>query len=552
MFGHMAQKGLKVKTEVSHFDMIVVGAGFAGLYQLHKARNAGLKVKVLEAGEGVGGTWFWNQYPGARCDVESLDYSYSFSKELEQEWDWSERYATQPEILRYLNHVADRFELRKDIHLGARVAAARFDDITHRWILTTGAGEVYEAQYLVMATGGLSAPQRPTLANLDAFAGAWYHSAQWPKAGVDFSGKKVGLIGTGSSGVQMAPLIAEQAAQLTVFQRTANFSVPAENTLIDAATLRQAKANYPQRRAIALESYGGSNLPANPRTAKEMTAEERIAEMEFRWRGAGGGHRMQRVFADVMTDTATNKLVSDFVRSKIRETVRDPRVAELLCPKEDLPFGAKRLCVDSNYYETFNRDNVELVDLVADPLVAATERGLRTVERDHELDVIVFATGFDAMTGALLAIDIRGMHGQSLRDKWANGPTTYLGMSMAGFPNLFIITGPGSPSVLTNVVHSIEAHVDWTMALIERARKDGVVRIEATQQAENAWVEECAHAATTTLYAKANSWYWGANIPGKPRVFLAYVGGAPAYRKILESVAVNQYQGFKLSALKRR
>lgn len=537
-----------MKTDSSHLDMVVVGAGFAGLYQLYKARRAGLRVKAIEAGDGVGGTWYWNQYPGARCDVESLDYSYSFSKELEQEWDWSERYATQPEILRYLNHVADRFDLRRDIQFDARVATAHFNDDTHRWTVTTQAGEVYEAQYLVMATGGLSAPQKPSLPHLDAFAGTWYHSAQWPKEGVDFSGKKVGLIGTGSSGVQMAPLIAEQAASLTVFQRTANFSVPAENTPIGADELRMAKENYSQRRSIALESYGGSNLPANPLTAKEMTEEERRAEMEHRWRGAGGGHRMQRVFADVMTDTTTNKLVADFVRSKIRETVIAPRVAELLCPKEDLPFGAKRLCVDSNYYETFNRDNVTLVDLVADPLVGATQRGLQTADREHELDVIVFATGFDAMTGALLAIDIRGAQGQPLRDKWASGPATYLGMSVSGFPNLFIITGPGSPSVLTNVVHSIEAHVNWTMALIEQARHNGVTRIEATPEAEQAWVEKCAQAATTTLYAKADSWYWGANIPGKPRVFLAYVGGAPAYRAILESVSANGYHGFQLSA----
>lgn len=529
------------------FDMLIVGAGFGGLYQLHRARGMGLSVHVLEAGDGVGGTWFWNRYPGARCDVESLDYSYSFSPELEQEWNWTERYATQREILRYINHVADRFDLRRDIQLNTRVVSAKFDNSTTRWTVTTQAGEVFDAQYVVMATGGLSVPQRPKLKGLENFKGKWYHSAEWPKAGVDFKGKRVGLIGTGSSGVQMTPVIAEQALHLTVFQRSANFSVPAQNEPLDKETLKQAKAHYPERRALGREAITGQFLSANPYTAFELTEAERHAELEHRWRGAGGGFRMLRAFSDQMRDPRSNKYVAEFVRDKIRHTVRDPATAELLCPKDNLPFGTKRLCVDSFYYETFNRDNVALVDIGSSPIIEATERGLRTVEHEFDFDVIVFATGFDAMTGALLAIDIRGAGGLSLREKWADGPLAYLGLAIAGFPNMFAITGPGSPSVLSNVVHSIETHVDWIMKLLEKTRDSGVNRIEATPAAESKWVAHCAAEADKTLYPLANSWYVGANIPGKPRVFMAFVSGVPEYRRIIEDVAAKGYEGFALS-----
>jgi len=533
--------------EAHKFDMLVVGAGFAGLYQLYRAREMGLRVRVLEAGDGVGGTWFWNRYPGARCDVESLDYSYSFSPELEQEWQWSERYAPQAEILRYINHVADRFNLRSDIELNVRVESAVFDDKNMCWNLRTQQGQAYQATYLVMATGGLSIPQQPDLKGLYRFQGQWYHSAQWPKEGVDFKGKRVGLIGTGSSGVQMVPVIAEQASHLTVFQRSANFSVPAHNVAFTETSLKAAKSRYPERRAMGREAVTGQFLNANTKTAAEMTPQEQRAELEYRWKGAGGGFRMLRNFADQMSNAQTNKMVSDFVKDKIRQVVKDPVTAEMLCPKDDLPFGGKRLSVDSHYYETFNRDHVDLVDIKADPLVDATERGLRTQSRDFEFDMIVFATGFDALTGALLAIDIRGEGGISLRDKWKDGPVAYLGLGMAGFPNMFTITGPGSPSVLSNVVHSIETHVDWIMRFLRKAKEKGSSKFQPTTQAEAQWVKFCADEANKTLYPLANSWYMGANIEGKPRVFLAFVSGVPVYRRYIEKVEAEGYAGFEFS-----
>ncbi|MCW5653183.1 NAD(P)/FAD-dependent oxidoreductase [Hydrogenophaga sp.] len=528
-------------------DLVIVGAGFAGLYQLHRALGMGLSVQVLEAGDGVGGTWFWNRYPGARCDVESLDYSYSFSDELQQEWNWTERYAPQPEILRYINHVADRFNLRPHIQFNSRVASATFDEAATHWTVLTEAGERFEAQYLVMATGCLSIPQPPKFKGLETFKGQWYHSANWPREGVDFAGKRVGLIGTGSSGVQMTPVIAEQADHLTVFQRTANFSVPAQNEPLTEAVLAHVKAHYAERRALGREAVTGQFLSANDKSALEVSDEERIKEFEFRWRGAGGGFRMLRAFNDLLRNPVANRYAADFVRGKIRATVKDPAKAELLCPKDDLPFGTKRLCVDTNYYETFNRDNVDLVDVKANPITEITPTGLRTTQGDHPLDVIVFATGFDAMTGALLAIDIRGTGGQSLREKWAAGPRTYLGVSIAGFPNLFVIAGPGSPSVLSNVVHSIETHVDWISNFLERSRAKGVKRIEAEQVHEDKWVDHVNEAANQTLYPVGNSWYVGANMPGKPRVFMPYVAGVPAYRRIIEGVAEKGYEGFALS-----
>lgn len=504
----------------------------------------GLTTRVLEAGDGVGGTWFWNRYPGARCDVESLDYSYSFSPELQQEWNWTERYATQPEILRYINHVVDRFELRPDIQLRTRVVSARFDDQRQRWTVTTQAGEVFDAQYLVMATGCLSIPQKPRVEGLESFQGDCYLSSDWPREGVDLSGKRVGLIGTGSSGVQMVPLIAEQAAHLTVFQRTANFSVPAQNEPLDEDTLNHVKANYAARRALGREAVTGQYLSANDKSALDVSHDERLKEFEYRWRGAGGGFRMLRAFSDLLRNPQANRYAADFVRSKIRGIVKDPKVAELLCPKDDLPFGTKRLCVDTNYYETFNRDNVSLVDIRSAPIACILPDGLRTADASYPLDVLVFATGFDAMTGALLAIDIRGEGGISLREKWSSGPTTYLGLAVAGFPNLFIIAGPGSPSVLSNMVHSIETHVNWISAFVEHARARGVVRIEADQSAEDRWVAHVNDVASQTLYPTGNSWYVGANMPGKPRVFMPYVAGVPAYRRVIEEVVAKDYDGF--------
>jgi cyclohexanone monooxygenase len=528
-------------------DLLIVGAGFAGIYQLHRARGLAMKARVLEAGSGVGGTWFWNRYPGARCDVESLDYSYSFDEPLQQEWSWSERYATQPEILRYMNHVVDRFGLRGDIQLDTRVSAASFDDASGRWRVTTEGGEVFDAQYLVMATGCLSIPQPVKFDGLSEFKGRWYHSADWPREGVDFSGLRVGLVGTGSSGVQMAPLIAGQAKQLVVFQRTASYSVPAQNEPLDEALLREVKAHYPERRARAREAVTGHYLIANDRSAVDVSDEERRAEFEFRWQGAGGGFRMLRAFNDLLRNPRSNRHAADFVRSKIREIVKDPKVADLLCPKDDLPFGAKRLCVDTDYYQTFNRDHVQLVDVKAAPITRITPDGIRTTEREYALDAIVFATGFDAMTGAVLAVDIRGSGGVSMREKWSAGPRTYLGLSVAGFPNLFIVAGPGSPSVLSNMVHSIEVHVDWITDLLAQARQRGVARIEADQASEDHWVAHVNEVASRTLYTVGNSWYLGANVPGKPRVFMPYVAGVPAYQKVLDEVAGKGYEGFALS-----
>ncbi|MDP3627213.1 MAG: NAD(P)/FAD-dependent oxidoreductase [Hydrogenophaga sp.] len=536
-----------MENSVKKLDMLVVGAGFSGIYQLYKAREAGLSVRVLEAGDGVGGTWFWNRYPGARCDVESLDYSYSFCRELEEEWQWSERYAPQAEILKYMEHVVDRFALKDGIQLNARVSRAVFNDDRLLWTVSTESGEVFECTYLVMATGGLSIPQRPQLKGLDDFKGRWYHSAQWPKDGVDFTGQRVALIGTGSSGVQMVPIIAEQAAKLTVFQRTANFSVPAHNVPFTEKALAAAKARYPDRRAMGREAITGQFLNANTKTAAEMTEEEQRAELEYRWKGAGGGFRMLRTFADQMSNLETNKMVADFARNRIRSVVKDSAKADLLCPKDDLPFGGKRLCVDSRYYETFNLEHVDIVDAAAHPVIEATAHGLRTDQCEYKVDAIVFATGFDAMSGALKAIDIRGSCGKSLREKWEHGPTSYLGLSIAGFPNMFVVAGPGSPSVLSNMVHSIETHVDWIMRLLTQARATGVQRIEATQAAEDGWVQRCEDEANKTLYPRANSWYMGANIAGKPRVFMAFVSGVPLYRRIIEDVASNNYQGFEMA-----
>ncbi|SDR44882.1 flavin-containing monooxygenase [Paraburkholderia tuberum] len=538
---------MNASNQQKSLDVVIVGAGFAGLYQLHRARKAGLTARVIEAGEDVGGTWYWNRYPGARCDVESLDYSFSFDKELEQEWTWSERYATQPEILRYIRHVAERFDLRRDIQFRTRVTRAVFDERAKRWTLETDAGESFDAQFCVMATGCLSIAQAPNFKGLHSFAGTWYHSADWPKQGVDFAGKRVGVIGTGSSGVQMIPLIAEQADHLTVFQRTANFSVPAQNEPLDDEAVRHAKAHYRERRARAREANNGLYLEAVDKSALEVSEEERLREFEFRWRGAGGGFRMLRAFNDLLVNEKANEYVSDFVRSKIRAIVRDPKVAELLCPKKELRFGTKRLCVDSGYYETFNRPNVTLVDVKAAPIEEVTPRGLRTSAQVYELDILVFATGFDAMTGALRAIDIRGVGGVTLGERWQHGPRTYLGVSCAGFPNMFIIAGPGSPSVLSNVVHSIEEHVDWVTRLIQHARETKRAYVACDLEAENEWVHHVNEVADRTLYPRGNSWYVGANIPGKPRIFMPYVGGVPAYRKILNEVADAGYRGFVLS-----
>ena len=521
-------------------DAVVVGAGFAGLYMLHRLRGLGQRARVFEAGSGIGGTWFWNRYPGARCDIESLEYSYQFSEELQQEWAWSERYATQPEILRYIEHVADRFDLRRDIQLGTRVLAAHFDDATDRWAIRTERGEV-SARFCIMATGCLSQANTPRFEGIDSFAGATYHTGRWPHEGVDFTGKRVGIIGTGSSAVQAIPLIAREAAQLFVFQRTPSYSIPAHNGPLDPDAQRQVKADYAGFRERNGQLPFGANFPPNELSALQVTPEERRREYEARWQRGGLGYIT--AFGDLLVSREANDTAAEFVRDKIRATVRDPAVAAALSPRQVV--GCKRLCIDTGYYETFNRPNVTLVDVCDSPIEEITPNGLRTKGGAYELDCIVFATGFDAMTGALRNIDIRGRGGRTLRQKWAEGPRTYLGLGTAGFPNLFLITGPGSPSVLSNMVPSIEQHVDWIARCIAYLRERGLGRIEATAEAEEGWVAHVNEIAGATLFPSCNSWYLGANVPGKPRVFMPYLGFPPYVQKC-DEVAAKGYAGFAL------
>ncbi len=543
--GRKDQGNLKRQGPGGELDAVVVGAGFSGLYMLHRLRGLGLTALGIEAGADVGGTWYWNRYPGARCDIESLDYSYSFSEELQQEWPWPDRYAVQPEILRYINHVADRFELRRDIRFATRVTRAAYDERARRWAIETDRGERYRATYLIMATGCLSVPRMPDVPGLADFAGPWFHTGLWPREAVDFAGRRVAVIGTGSSAIQSIPIIAERATHLTVFQRTANFSVPAWNGPLDPTVERSVKANYGAFRASARRSAGGYVVEDNETPATALPPATVRREIERRWRD--GGFALYSAFGDVMTDARTNATIAEFVHAKIRERVKDPAVAELLCPR-DHPFGAKRLCVDTDYYETFNRDNVTLVDIRATPIERIAPAGVRAGAAEIPADTIVFATGFDAMTGALLAVDIRGRGGRTLGSAWQAGPRSYLGLMVAGFPNLFTVTGPGSPSVLTNMMTSIEQHVDWIAACIGHLRDRQLRVVEATEAAEEAWTAHVRDAGNQTLYPLADSWYMGANVPGKPRVMMPYVAGAGAYRTICDGVVERGYEGFALAA----
>ena len=522
----------------NHYDACVIGAGFAGLYMLYRLRNLGLKVRVLEAGAGVGGTWFWNRYPGARCDVDSMEYSYQFSEELQQEWTWSERFAAQPEILRYLNHVADRFDLRPHISLNCRVSGARFDESAQRWRIVSNAGE-FTAQFCVMATGCLSAANLPQIDGRESFQGNSYHTGQWPQDGVDFSGQRVGIIGTGSSAVQSIPLVAEQAEQLTVFQRTATYSVPARNRSLSAEEIAEVKTNYPAFRARNWQEPFGVSFQAGETSALDHDEQSRMQEYENRWQN--GGLRFLGAFNDILLDEKSNDTAAEFVRRKIRDIVKNPQTAEALMPKQLI--GCKRLCLDTNYYETFNRPNVTLVDLQQTPIEAITPTGVRTSTHDYELDSLVFATGFDAMTGALDKIDIRGRNDLALKDKWRDGPMTYLGLSVAGFPNLFTVSGPGSPSVLSNMVPTIEQHVEWIADCIDYLRNHGHATIEAKECYEQQWVKHVNDVAESTLYPGCSSWYLGANVPGKPRVFMPYVG-VPPYVEKCRQVVRDGYVGF--------
>jgi cyclohexanone monooxygenase len=529
-----------------NWDVIVVGAGLAGLYALHRLRGMGLRVRVYEAGSGVGGTWYWNRYPGARCDIESLEYSYAFSEDLQQEWKWPERYGTQPEILRYINHVAERFDLLRDVQLDTRVQSAVFDAADNAWTLTTERGEVARARYCIMATGNLSTPRVPAFKGLERFQGKWYHTGLWPHDGVDFRGLRVAVIGTGSSAIQAIPIIAQQAQHLYVFQRTANFSLPARNGPLDPEKERLHKSRYAERRRLAYETpFGVSGYPPPTRSALQETADERASTYERKW-AEGGTVGMLTSYTDLLLSQEANETAAEFVRQKIRGIVRDPAVAELLAPR-DHPIGSKRLCLDTGYYETYNRDNVTLVDARRAPIEEITAAGLRTTQAEYAVDAIVFATGFDAMTGALAEIDIRNGSGDALKAKWAAGPRTYLGLMVAGFPNLFLVTGPGSPGVKSQMILSIEQHTDWIADCLQHLRAHGLNRIEADAQSEDAWTRHVNEVAAATLYPLADSWYMGANIPGKARVFMPYVGGVHTYKKKCDEVARDGYQGFVLS-----
>lgn len=536
-------------------DAIVVGAGFAGMYMLFKLRQLGLRTRVIEAGSDVGGTWYWNRYPGARCDATSQLYSYSFSQELDEDWNWSEKYATQPEILSYARHVAERFDLRSDIWFDTRVAAAHYLDGTGEWRITTDRADEVTARFLIMATGCLSVGRVPDLPGLSETHLPVFHTGAWPHEGVDFTGQRVAVIGTGSSGIQLIPELARQASQLTVFQRTPNFSVPANNAPLSPDDIAEVKRHYPQlRKEWRAGTLVGAGEPLKPgsrfrRETSALSAQEDEREQEYQSRWESGGAYFTGAFGDLLTDERANETAADFVRRQIREIVADPDTAEALTPK-GYPIGAKRICVDTGYYATFNRPNVTLVDLRSEPIERVTSDGLATAKRSFEFDALVFATGFDAMTGALLALEIRGENGLPLSHKWAEGPKAYLGVAVHGFPNMFLITGPGSPSVLGNVINHIEQHVEFIADLLSDSRAKGLDRIEANWEAQESWAQKVNEMAEATLFPKANSWYLGANIPGKPRIFMPFVGGIGLFREICERVASHDFEGFNRQSMR--
>ncbi len=527
--------------DATSFDAVIVGAGFAGMYMLHKLRQLGFTAKVYEAGSDVGGTWYWNRYPGARCDVPSLQYSYQFSEELQQEWQWTEKYSTQPEILRYANHVADRFQLRKDIQFNTRVESVIFAEPANRWTIETDQGNRVTAKFCIMAAGCLSLKNTPKFPGLADFKGEWYHTGNWPHEGVRFAGKRVGIIGCGSTGIQAIPMIAQQAAHLYVFQRTPQYSVPARNTPLDREEEARIKADYQGYRARNNKRPFAQDIELPPVNTFEVSEEARRRRYEECWEKGGLG--MMLAFADSGTNHAANQTVSDFVKEQIHQIVKDPVVADLLSPEHI--YACKRPCLDTNYFATYNRPNVTLVDIKGTGIEDIIPRGLRAKGKEYELDCLVFATGFDAMTGSLNNINIRGKGNQALKDKWAEGPRSYLGLSSAGFPNLFTITGPGSPSVLANMIPAIEQHVNWIADCLEHMRKQGLQTIEATVEAEDPWLIQVQTAANATLWNACDNWYLGANVPGKPRVFMPYVDWV-GYVAKCEEVVKNSYEGFSL------
>ncbi|MCH2506948.1 MAG: NAD(P)/FAD-dependent oxidoreductase [Dehalococcoidia bacterium] len=542
------------KTKTEKVDVLVVGAGFAGMYILKMLKDAGYDVLVVEEADGVGGTWYWNRYPGARCDVPSLEYSYGFSDELQQEWEWSSKYSTQPEILEYANHVADRFDLKRYIRFGQRVMSATYLEESKSWYVVTSSGNQFESKYCIMATGSISAINKPKFAGLDSFKGDWYLTGRWPHENVDLSGKSVGIVGTGSSGVQTIPMLAQKAKHLTVFQRTANYSIPARNRPLDPEEVKEIKNNYGAVRERQRDTRAGimvrveddfdNYITVNPgmKSALEVSEEERTKEYQERWEK--GFHGFLAGYTDIGLNEDANETAAEFVRSKIRETVKDPATAEILSPKNAI--GCKRLCADTNYFETYNRDNVLLIDLNETPIETLVPEGIKTSDKVFELDVVVFATGFDALTGALTSIDISGRQGRKLADKWSDGPRSFLGLAVEGFPNLFTITGPGSPAVLGNVLMAIEQHVEWVFQCIDDMESSGKTEIEADMVSEDEWMDHVEDLASETLRYSCNSWYVGANVPGKKRVFMPYTGGYDVYRKKCKDIADHGYAGFTL------
>lgn len=527
-------------------DAVVVGAGFAGLYMLHLLRDTlKLKARVFESADGVGGTWYWNRYPGARCDIPSHHYSFSFSEELEQEWTWSEKYAAQPEILEYLEFVARKFDLNKDINFGTRVTAAHFNDAEQRWTITTDRGEIISARYFIPAVGTLSDANIPRFKGHGAFQGQVLFTGKWPKEGVNFAGKRVGIIGTGATAMQAIPIIAEQAAHLTVFQRTPNYGTPLRNEPMDPAVDRAVKARYRELRRQAWDSFAGVPFERLKPSALADSPEARRKQYEACW--ADGGFSLWiGCYGDTLFDHTANRHAADFVREKIRSRVKDPAVAALLCPPESQAYGTKRQPCETHYFETFNRDNVQLVDIKTHPIDEILPTGLRTRGGEYAFDILIYATGFDAFTGAMFKMDIRGEGGRTLQDYWSAGPRTLYGLGAHGFPNMFFITGPQSPSVLFNMPLGIEMHCEWIADCIRYMDARGYAAISANTEDEDRWIQHTKELADATLLPEATSWYLGANIPGKPRVFMVYLGGGKHYKEVISRCAAEGYAGFTL------
>ena len=525
-------------------DVIIVGAGFSGLYMLYKMRKMNLKALIIERASDAGGTWFWNRYPGARCDIESIEYSYSFSDELQQEWNWSNRYSDQSEILEYINYVVKKFNLKENIVFNTSVKSATFDENLKNWILETDS-KSYSSKFCVMATGTLSSIKQPNFDGLENFKGDWYVTGEWPHEKLDFTSKKVAIVGTGSSAVQSIPVIAEEAKNLTVFQRSPNYTIPANNRPLTEKELSNAKSSYDQIREKAKYTRAGIGYNQfEERKLLDLSSEEIKKELNNRWK-IGGQEIFTAGFTDVGVNAEANKIVADFVKSKIKEIVKDPNVAELLSPEDAI--GCKRLCADTNYFETYNRENVELIDLNSNPINSITENGILTNDKEFKFDTIIFATGFDAMTGALQAIDITGKNGKKLKQVWKDGPKSFLGLLINGFPNLFTVTGPGSPSVLTNMMVAIEQHVEWISDCINFLSKSNLKEVEADELFQIEWMDHIEEVAKNTLRYTCNSWYVGANVPGKKRVFMPYAGGFGKYREKCDEIAENNYSILRIS-----